>query len=300
MELVKEIREYFASVSGRKAMEIRALPVEYPAYVIRIPDGYGVAIEIATDIEVSEKFNSIKLHTGVMTLGGKVGNFLILRSTFEEYRYEFAFMCAEFVDPGENGTNRKRIITDPCSWWSKWKEMVGNINLEQRVYSVVAEMMVLDQKYRTDATTVWKAPEMGSHDIECAEESCEVKSTIKRYGADVIISGQHQLEHIKRLFLYFCRLEESTEGVSINDMKAKLISAGYDESKLEAELEKMGFERGSSSRNKKYKKLEGRVYEVDDSFPRIVKSSFKNNKYPDAIIHIQYTVDLDGIEYGTW
>ena len=54
------------------------------------------------------------------------------------------------------------------------------------------------------------------------------------------------------------------------------------------------------NRNKKYKKLEGRIYEVDDSFPRIVQSSFKNDKYPNAITHIQYTVDLDGIEYSTW
>lgn len=300
MELVKEIREYFASLPSPGAMEIRALPAEYPAYVIRIPDGYGVAVEIGRDMEVSEKFNSIKFHTGVMNLEGRGRNFLILRSAFEEFRYEFAFMCAEFVDPGENGGNRAKILADPYTWWSKWKEMVGNVNRDQRVYNVIAEMMVLDQKYRNDITTEWTAARMGSHDIECAEESYEVKSTIKRYGADIIISGQHQLEHVKRLFIYFCRLEESMEGVSINDMKTQLISDGYDEGKLEVELEKMGFERGANSRNKKYKKLEGRIYEVNDSFPRIVKSSFKNDKYPDAITHIQYTVDLDGIEYSTW
>ena len=300
MELVKEIREYFASVPCPSAMEIRALPAEYPAYVIRIPDGYGVAIEVSKNIEVSEKFNSIKLHTGMMTLDGKARNFLILRSSFEEFRYKFAFMCAEFVDPGENGTGRKMLLSDPYSWWSKWKEMVGNINLDQRVYNIIAEMMVLEHKYRTDITTEWASAKMGSHDIECADESCEVKSTINRYGADITISGQHQLEHIKRLYIYFCRMEESLEGDSINDMKTKLVDSGYDEGKLETQLAKMGFERGSNSRTKKYKKLEGRIYEVDDSFPRIVKSSFKNDKFPDAITHIQYTVDLEGIEYTTW
>ena len=60
MELVKEIREYFASLPSPGAMDISALPAEYPAYVIRIPDGYGVAIEIDQDMEVFEKFNSIK------------------------------------------------------------------------------------------------------------------------------------------------------------------------------------------------------------------------------------------------
>lgn len=300
MDLVKEIREYFASLPCPGAMEITALPKDYPAYVIRIPDGYGVAIEVDNDLEAAEKFNSIKLHTGIMTIAGETKNYLILRSAFEEYRYEFASVCAEFVDPGDNGINRVTLIADPYTWWTKWKELVGNANLDQRVYNVIAEMMVLDYKYKTDKTTEWASTKMGSHDIECASESCEVKSTIKRYGANITISGQHQLEHFKPLFIYFCRLEESLEGDSINEIKARLLANGYDEARLETELTKQGFERGSNIRNKKYKKLEGRVYEVDDAFPRIVQSSFKDNKFPDAITHIQYTVDLDGISYTTW
>ena len=300
MNLVKEIREYFASLPCPGAMEIKALPQKYPAYVIRISEGYGVAIEVNNDLEVAEKFNNIKLHTGAMILDGEAKNFLILRSAFEEYRYEFASVCAEFVDPGDNGENRDALLADPYTWWVKWKELVGNTNRDQRVYNVIAEMMVLDYKYKKDMTTEWASTKMGSHDIECAEESCEVKSTLKRYGADITISSQHQLEHIKPLFIYFCRLEESLEGISINELKTQLITDGYDEGKLEIELEKQGFERGSNIRNKKYKKLEGRIYEVDEAFPKIVRSSFKDDKYPDAIIHIQYTVNLDGIRYTSW
>lgn len=300
MELLKEIREYFASLPTLGAMEIQSLVKEYPAYVVRIPDGYGVAIEVDNGLEISEKFNSVRLQTSFMTLDGNRNNYLILRSAFEEFRYEFASMCAEFVDPGENGENRESLIADPYSWWAKWKELLGNTNRDQRVYNVIAEMIVLNHKFLTDKSTEWASTRMGSHDIECSDESCEVKSTIKRYGADVIISGQHQLEHYKRLYLYFCRLEESLEGVSINDLRAKLIENGYDQGKLDRELEMQGLERGSSARNKKYKLLEKRKYEVDDSFPRIVQESFKGNKYPDAITHIEYTVNLDGIYYTVW
>ena len=300
MDLIKEIREYFASLPCPGAMVLQSLPSEYPAYVIRIPDGYGVAIVVDSNLEVSERFNSIKLQTRIMTMAGEIKNYLILRSAFEEYRYEFASVCAEFVDPGENGTNREALLTDPYTWWSKWKELVGNTNRDQRVYNVIAEMMVLDLKYKSDKTAEWASTRMGSHDIECAEESCEVKSTVKRYGVDIVVAGQHQLEHIKPLFIYFCRLEESLEGVSINEMKTTLIEDGFDEGKLETELEKIGFERGSSVRNKKYKKLEGRIFEVDDAFPRIVKSSFKNDKFPDAISQIQYTVNLGDYSYNPW
>ncbi|MBQ9062143.1 MAG: PD-(D/E)XK motif protein [Eubacterium sp.] len=300
MTVINEIREYFASLPMPGARKIENLPAEYPAYVIRIPDGYGVAIEVEDDKEVSEKFNNIKLHTGLISINGEMKNYLILRSAFEEFRYEFASVCAEFVEPGDSGSNRKMILADPYVWWTKWKELMGNTDRDLRVYNVIAEMMVLAHKYREDKSTEWTAARMGSHDIESAEESCEVKSTVKRYGASITISGQHQLAHFKRLYIYFCRLEESLEGVSINEMKKKLVADGYDEGKLEIELERQGFEKGANIRNKKYKPLEKRKYEVDDDFPKIVQESFKGNKYPNAITHIEYTIDLEGLDYTAW
>lgn len=300
MEIIKEIREAFAAIPNPGARKIQSLPNEFPAYVIRISDGYGVAIQVNDKMEVSEKFNSCRFHTGYISIDGHMRNYLILRSAFEEYRYEFASLCAEFIDPGEQGKNRKEILTDPYVWWAKWKELVGNTNKEMRAYNVIAEMMVLLYKFRTDSTTEWAATRISSHDIECSDESCEVKSTIKRYGTEITISSQYQLEHKKRLFIYFCKLEESLEGISINGMKNKLVEAGYDEGKLESELEKQGFERGTNIRNKKYKILEKRKYEVDDRFPRIVQTSFKEDKYPDYITHIEYTIDLEGITYTEW
>ena len=73
-----------------------------------------------------------------------------------------------------------------------------------------------------------------------------------------------------------------------------------EEGKLELEIERQGFERGANIRNKKYKLLEKRKYEVDDSFPQITQASFKGEKYPDAITHIEYTINLDGITYTSW
>ena len=300
MDTVREIRSHFATLYNPGALDINTLPEEYPAYVIRTSSGYGVAIEADKSLEVSERFNSVRLHTEVMTIEGYTSNYLILKSAFEEYRYEFATLCAEFVEPGEAGKNRTSVLSDPIGWWNKWKELVGNASKEQRVYNVIAEMLVLDHKFRDDKSSVWAATRMSSHDIECAEESCEVKSTIKKTGAEIVISSQHQLEHEKRLFLYFCRMEESREGLSINDAKKMLVSHGYDENKIEIELERQGFEKGSSIRDKKYKVLEKRKYEVNESFPRIVRESFKGNQYPSGITHIEYTVDLNILKYENW
>lgn len=300
MELTKEIREHFASLCQNGARVIEALPKEYPAFVIRIPDGYGVAFPVDDNLIVSERFNSCRFHTGVITIDGEAKNYLILRSAFESFRYEFAALCAEFVDPGEQGKNRENLIHDPYSWWKKWKELLGNTNTEKKAYDVIGEMMVWHHKLQTDRSATWSASRMGSHDIECDNESCEVKSTLKRYGMDIRISGQHQLEHSRPLFLYAIRFEESLQGHSIDDMKDILVRDGISSETIEIELQRIGFECGASIRKKRYKDLEKRKYVVDESFPQIVKSSFVGNQFPANITHIEYTIDLEGIDYTTW
>ena len=127
-----------------------------------------------------------------------------------------------------------------------------------------------------------------------------MKSTVKRYGATVTIVGQHQLQSMKRLQLYFCRLEQSKSGISINDMKDKLVADGYDKDKIEQQLYQLGYEKGASIREEKYKVLEKRKYEVDDKFPKITKASFKDERIPESVIQITYTIDLDGLEYTVW
>ena len=274
MTILEEIRDGFASMSSYGAMNINALEDEYPAYIIRIPDGYGVAIPVSQEMEVAENFNSCKFRTGLLSIEGNPSNYHMLISAFEEYRYEFASLCAELLNPGENGTNRKSLLECPLNWWKRWRELVGNDLKERTVYSIIAEMCVLEHKLASDSSAEWTATRMGSHDIECEDESCEVKSTCKRYGAEISIAGQHQLEHKKPLFLYFLRMEESLDGISVNDMKQRLIDTGYDPGRLEIELQHQGLEHGASIRNIKYKILEKRKYIVDDEFPCITRESF--------------------------
>lgn len=300
MTILEEIRDGFASMKSYGALKINSLEKKYAAFIIRIPDGYGVAIPVHKDMEVAESFNSCKFRTGLISIDGTPSNYLMLVSAFEEYRYEFAFLCAELLSPGANGQDRKALIENPLDWWRRWKELVGNDIKDRAVYSVIAELRVLEHKLSSDPTAEWTATRMGSHDIECVSESCEVKSTCKRYGAEITIAGQHQLVHKKPLYLYFLRMEESHEGISVNDMKKRLTEVGYDPGKLEIELQQQGLEHGASIRNKKYKILEKRMYVVDETFPAITRESFKGNQVPLGIKQIVYTVDLDAVKHTVW
>lgn len=53
MGILEEIREYFASTQNG-AREIKTLPKEYSAMVIRDNEGYGVAIEFDDIRDISE------------------------------------------------------------------------------------------------------------------------------------------------------------------------------------------------------------------------------------------------------
>lgn len=300
MNLVEEIRQGFAAMQSGGAVMINNMPDGCPAYIIRIPDGYGVAFPVPESLEVNEEFSSCKYNTGLLSLNGSPANYLMLCSAFEEYRNEFAAICADFAETDADGNKRKDIINDPWKWWEQWKNLVGNLTKNKSVAAVIAEMIVLLHVYSTDRTAIWTGVDKSSHDIECNDYSCEVKSTTKRYGAAITIAGQHQLLFNKTLFLYFCRMEKSAEGVSINDMQKKLVEAGYDPGRLELDIESLGFAHGSRARDEKFKILEKRRYVVDEKFPQITRESFKDNCIPSGIIHIEYTVDLDSIKYTVW
>ena len=299
MTILDEIRNFFAA-QRKGAILLTTLPEGYHAYVIRLAEGFGVAVEWDREDAVSEHFANAHFASTRMVLGGSDKIFLTLTSYKEELRNEFACVCAQFVDPGVEGRDRKALLDDPLSWWKHWRTLLGNVISDKAPYSVLCEMLVLEHVLKSDPEAQWTAAKSGTHDIESPTRIYEVKSTIRRYGADVTISGQFQLLTPKPLDLFFCRVEESPAGISINDMKKRLVNSGYDESLLEHQLNVQGYELGASLRDKKYSLLERRRYHIDDKFPKITAKSFKGDKIPHGIAHITYSVDLDGIEYQSW
>ena len=66
MTILDEIREDFASLTAFGARKINSLPEECISFVIRIPDGYGVAIPVDEKMEVAESFNNCRFRTGLL------------------------------------------------------------------------------------------------------------------------------------------------------------------------------------------------------------------------------------------
>ena len=300
MTLLEEIGKYFASLTSGM-VRLDTLPEEYPGYVIRNIAGFGVAIEVDKSILISEAFANARIYSSCIDINNTQRNFLILQSAREDLRIEFASVCAQFLDPGNDGRQRMILSSSPQTWWANWKHLLGNTVNESAVYSILAEMKVLELLYPHDHSVIWSKNGVGTHDLEGSCESAEVKSTVIKYGAQITVSSQFQLSSSgKPLYLYFCRMEESINGESINDIVKNLSALGYDETRLEHQLASRGYELGKSARDYRYAIIEKRKYYVDEKFPKIIDASFKGDKVPAGITHITYTVDLDAVPFEAW
>lgn len=303
MTLLEEIRSGFAYLSNGM-LQLQALPVQYPGYVLRDTAGYGVAIELPNNgIKISEHFASARYHTCQFNINSQIKTFIVLQCYREELRMEFATLCEQFLNPGDNGILRNELLKGPLEWWNRWKELLGNKVQESAVSSIVAEMVALCYVYKNDKSAEWSSNGSSTHDIECSSASVEVKSTVSKTSAKMTASSQFQLNANKPLYIYFVRLEPSTNnlsGYSINDLVDVLVSFGYPKDKIEQMLYKRGLEEGASSRTHRYDILETRKYLVDGNFPRITPSSFQGNSYPVGIVHLEYTIDLDALPFTKW
>lgn len=294
MSIEQEIKEQF---SGRAngMRQLNRVGLGYPAWTFRENERYGVAIPYNGE-EFHESFNSCYIDTESFSmLGANVQSYLILSAFGESSRNEFASICTHFVDPGENGMVRAGIEADPKTWWLRWRDLMGNAVREKNVYDVIAEMLVLKHLYEQDHSIQWTAAIEGTKDIENDVHSYEVKSTKKRENSEITISSVFQLDTQKPVSLYFCRVEESAQGVSVEDAKELLVTAGFDGNIIEDRLQNMGI-RNSFERSKKFRILEVKRFEVDDNFPRITLSSFKGDSLPNGVTKIKYSVDLNGLQ----
>lgn len=298
MSLVEEIRAAFATSQRGQALSLNKVSLEYPAWVLRFDGWYGVGIPYDNTNVVSEKFANAKLFTRHMVLGDENYNLLILASTEESLRMEFAAICAEYCEAGISGERRAKLINNPLNWWKSWRNLIGNAVRIKKVYSIISELLLLNHLKKKGFNPVWSGSNGGTHDIEIAGKDYEVKSTLNRYDETITISSQFQMNtHQKKLSIVLFRLEPSSNGISINRLVDTLFDNDANRDQVEASLSNMGLEIGTSARETSYNLLEIREYEVDEKFPLLTLESFKENKLPTNIKQITYTLSLENLEY---
>lgn len=292
------IKDNFNKGYFNKAMEIEGLSPDFSAWTIKSDNWFGVAVPYSGRFKFSEHFSGVTIKTeSDVEIDGRLVNLIMLICSEMSLRDEFSLICSQFVEPGENGNNRKQLVNDPEIWWKRWKGLLGNISSDKEAYGVLGELITLEYFIKKGYNPVWMGLKSATNDIEMGNNySAEVKSTISRYGYEITVSSIYQLRRMqKKLDLVFCRFEKNSSGQSINDVVSRLAKVGYNSFELENELKKCGLESGCTARKITYKLLEMKKYSVDESFPSVTESSFKNDCLPPHIVKFTYDIDLSGI-----
>lgn len=297
MNLFEEIKTNWDHDIFNNWQKILSLKDSYSAWTIKTYDCYGVAVPYEGE-DVREDFSNATIHCEYVDICGEKKKILALFSKKSAYDSAFANLCLDFVNPGENGEFRAALLKDPVGWWNSWKELLGNVSIDERVYDVIGELAVLKYYAEKGYDPVWNGPSQSSYDIETGDFFVEVKSSINRTKKEVTISSIYQLSNLEKdLYLVFCTFElTDSHGVSINSLVEDLKSIGYNVAAINELLEKKGFGLGKSVRKKQFLLHSMYRYAVDEAFPKVIEQSFKGDVLPKGINDVSYTVDLSGLD----
>ena len=298
--LAEEIRNNWTGYPIGFAAPIASVMSQgYEAWSIKVGLEYGVAIPLGNNaIELSEKFATARLYTDELPLtDGKSEHVLMLMAATEQSSIPFSTLCAELINPGVDGRFRQEIVNNPVMWWSEWKELLGNKNVDERIYDVLGELYTLYYLTTHNVEAVWNGPTGATYDIDCGGVYYEVKSTTARNKREIVISNPFQLLPPvgSKLYLAFCQFERAENGYCINGVVDELVQLGYSRPDLEMKLSLLGLEVGKIARCRTYSLHAMTRYEVNEDFPRITDESFLNGVRPKGIKTYSYTVNLDDV-----
>lgn len=293
MNLTDAVINAWLTTENGKGQDLSST-VGAPAYVIRgVHQECSVAIPMTEAIEVNEEFAAVQLKSVRKNVGGQELNLLMLTYGGARPPKPFAALCAEFLYPGDGGLCRRELVENPVAWWRGWKEVLGNQDVDLRVYDVLGELNALKllSKNMPHINFSWHGPEGSSYDIHSRDALYEVKSTIVKGDKRVVVHNAFQFDAGNvPLYLLHCVFEPSAAGCSINDLVGELVAGGvlnYDH--IEQVLNNLGMAKGRSIRNKKYLLLSIDQYKVDERFPVITQ-------LPKGVIDLEYTLELASFE----
>lgn len=185
----------------------------------------------------------------------------------------------------------------------EWRDFFRNekqkyLNSEQ-IKGLIGELLTLKDLLMIDNNLfeVWHGPEAERHDFRSNNISIEVKASgSKRKSCKIGSLEQLDTPDDAKLYLQFYQLEKDDLGHSIPQLIKDIEKFGVSKVDLERKLNDLNYnfehEKFYEDAKNKYRTIFNGFYEVDDEFPKIVSSSFINNRLPINIMELSYTINL--------
>ena len=194
------------------------------------------------------------------------------------------------------------VISQVLDSIAKWKKLFDRIKStllsEQEQKGLIGELMFISESLEygvTNDTIIenWYGPDYYNKDFIINNKGFEIKTTTQDRPT-IKISSEQQLDKqdLNILYLIQYNLEESkSNGFTlpelINKIRVEIAGSFIIKSKFDEKLIQIGyFDDDSSNYDTKYKLIEKHIYNVDDNFPKITKSTL-----PKGIFNSIYNIE---------
>lgn len=237
----------------------------------------------------------------------ETGRAVYLRCDDRRVTSQFAYMVDDMI---MNLSSQQRSASLVCmEVLDRWRELLGDapsklLSVSAQI-GLLVELHLLEQALRTDPhfnLDSWRGPDKSRHDFVTERAAVEVKGTTNKDEFIVQIHGLWQLERpsTKDLFLYAERLEQVplTSGESITDLVKRIIELDIDRVSFLKAIALVGYDPADdrSYLPIRFSVLERRLWKVDAAFPRLTRETLHDPTVADAIVAVEYGVNLNSVE----
>jgi hypothetical protein len=189
-----------------------------------------------------------------------------------------------------------------------WRELVGAEARSgfgrQKAIGLLGELLVLGRLAEIDgraALQAWQGPVGGRHDFRYGSRAIEAKATTSRVGRLIGINGARQLESpvAGQLYLSWARLENVPNGsISVRRTVDRLVGLGLDGERLRGLLAQCGYDAAerSEAADMTFELHEWLLWNVDESFPKVIPQSFAAGELPPGVVEMSYTIDCSAVD----
>lgn len=289
-------------------LEIPSLPlaIQTAAGPVRLAVGPGGEARLLLPLTVEERFAGIGAGSALAVTeaslmhAGRVLRFLDITCLSHELEPVFGEVVDEVVARVSNGIGGIEAVRATLDDFRALLTVLPSGQVERsRVAGLVAELIVLNRLLDLSASAwrVWRGPTGDRHDFRVADESLEVKASLRAGSMTVMIHSLEQLEPASGGSLHLAHfvLEPVSGGLlTIADLGGRALAQADDPAGLRELLVAVGCPdvHGDAWNRDAFRMESESLYRVEGGFPRIVPSGLKDGTPPLGVSKVAYVVDL--------
>ncbi len=215
----------------------------------------------------------------------------------------FSFLISRLIRLISDGSTPNKATIDAVSEFRRLLSRAGGpLPSDEEILGLTGELVFISQIIKKDQSfwKGWNGPSGSSRDFTWDKIDVEIKASYQAGEPKITINNLNQLEPIsgRSLFLFHSIFVDNPKGnITVPGLFEEIQSKIEDKEEFEETVFKAGYSKEHKELWMEYKfsLSECSSYSIDDEFPRINETSFKNGLIPESISKIRYEIDLNKV-----